>query len=60
MTNSEYLLNVFLEQMENEVFAEHQDFDFIVGSDLDPLNFDDDWTDPGVPADFDFTFTCGG
>ena len=54
MTNSEHLLNVFLEQMENEVFAEHQDIDFIVGSDLDPLNFDDDWTDPGVPDDFNF------
>tara|TARA_Y100000310_G_scaffold155094_1_gene154583 strand:- start:288 stop:434 length:147 start_codon:yes stop_codon:yes gene_type:complete len=34
---------------------EHQDFDFIVGSDLDPLNDDSDWTDPGVPGDFDFT-----
>ena len=58
MTNSEYLLNVFLEQMEAEVFAEHQDLDYAVGSDLDPLNDDSDWTDPGVPGDFDFT--CGG
>ena len=55
MTNSEHLLNIFLEQMEAEVFAEHQDFDFTVGSDLDPLNDNSDWTDPGVPGDFDFT-----
>jgi len=44
MTNSEYLLNAFLEQMEAEVEAEHRDNDTCV--------------DPGVPDDFDFT--CGG
>ena len=33
---------------------EHQDIDFDVGSDLDPLNDDSDWTDPGVPDDFNF------
>jgi hypothetical protein len=40
MTNSEYLLNVFLAQMEAEVEAEHQDTD-------EPV-------DPGVPDDFNF------
>lgn len=58
MTNSEYLLNVFLEQMEAEVFAEHQDTIAVAGSYLDLFSFDDDCVDAGVPDDFDFT--CGG
>jgi len=55
MTNSEHILNLFLAAMEAEVEAEHRDNDFTVGCDLDPLNIDNDWTDPGVPGDFDFT-----
>ena len=56
MTNSEHILNLFLASMEAEVEAEHQDNDTsTVGGDLDPLNDDSDWTDPGVPGDFDFT-----
>ena len=58
MTNSEYLLNVFLEQMEAEVFAEHQDTIAVPSADLDLSSFDDDRVDAGVPDDFDFT--CGG
>jgi hypothetical protein len=58
MTNSEYLLNVFLEQMEAEVFAEHQDTIAVADTDLELFSFDDDRVDVGVPDDFDFT--CGG
>jgi hypothetical protein len=63
MTNSEHILNLFLASMEAEVEAEHQDNDTStvggdldpLNDDLDPLNDDSDWTDPGVPGDFDFT-----
>ena len=59
MTNSEYLLNVFLAEMEAEVFAEHmlkQTEDEILIM-FDHLNTDEP-VDPGVPNDFNFT--CGG
>jgi hypothetical protein len=53
MTNSEYLLNVFLAEMEAEVFAEHmlkQTEDEILIM-FDHLNTDEP-VDPGVPDNF--------
>lgn len=47
MTNSEHILNLFLAAMEAEVEAEHQGNDLTAGSDLDPLNDDNDCFDIG-------------